>query len=368
MNFASQRYFVLSSKRFFHSLEHALVSFALTAPLMMLSACSSTPTTSHSPSDSPMSADSSSRATSNATKGKAAKFALIINGSPTDKSWNQQAVKATQALKAKGMDVAVSESVSPADAERVLRQYAEAGYGTIVAHSFNYGDAVFKVAKEFPNVNFAWAGGINKTAANVADYDQPFYQGAYLVGLIGAKLSKTGKLGALYGFDIPVCHSMGEAMLAGAKTVRPDATLTSAAVGNWDDVAKAKEAALSQAETGVDFWIGCGQGPTIGQIEAAKTKGGYATSYVGDMSSLGPQVVALNLLWKIEPLFSKMIEDIQAKKFANRYYKLGVADGVIDVEAAPGFKNKLTREQADALKTTRAKIASGELTVPFVPK
>jgi basic membrane protein A and related proteins len=353
----------MNPKSFLQTFEQTLASLVFVTPLMLMVACTSTPTTStsQSPSTSPA-------ASSPTAEAKVAKFALIINGPPTDKSWNQRAVEASQTLKAKGVDVAVSESVSPADIERVLRQYAEAGYGTIVAHSFNYGDAVFKVAKEFPNVNFAWAGGINKTAANVADYDQPFYEGAYLVGQVGAKLSKTGKLGALYGFDIPVCHSMGEAMLAGAKTVRPDATLTSAAVGNWDDVAKAKEAALSQAETGVDFWIGCGQGPTIGQIEAAKAKGGYTTSYVGDMSPLGPQVVAVNLLWNMEPLFNKMVEDTKTKTFTNQYYRMGIAEGAISVDVAPGFKNKLTNDQTQALEATRAKIASGELKVPFVPK
>ena len=349
----------MASKQFLRSVHHFLTPLILATPLLILGACGSTPT-----SQSPTTPASPA---ANA-EGKVGRFALIMNGPPTDKSWNQRAYEAAQALKAKGVDVVVSESISPADVERVLRQYAEAGYSPIVAHSFNYGDAVFKVAKEFPNINFAWAGGINKTGTNVADFDQPFYQGAYLVGLIGGKLSKTGKLGALYGFDIPVCHAMGEAMLAGAKTVRPDATLTDAAVGNWDDVAKAKEAALSQAETGVDFWIGCGQGPTLGQIEAAKTKGGFATSYVGDMSSIEPNVVASNLLWNMEPLFSRMIEDTQAKKFTNQFYKMGVAEGVINVEVNPAFKDKLTSEQLKAIEEARTKIASGELKVPFVPK
>ncbi|BAU12297.1 Tat (twin-arginine translocation) pathway signal sequence/basic membrane protein [Leptolyngbya sp. NIES-3755] len=353
----------MASQQFLQAITQKFTLLTLAVPLLVLSGCSSAPTTSQAPT-----ATVSPASTSSNPNGKAARFALIMNGPPTDKSWNQRAYEAAQALKAKGTDVVVSESISPADVERVLRQYAEAGYSPIVAHSFNYGDAVFKVAKEFPNINFAWAGGINKTAANVADYDQPFYQGAYLVGLIGGKLSKTGKLGALYGFDIPVCHAMGEAMLAGAKTVRPDATLTDAAVGNWDDVAKAKEAALSQAETGVDFWIGCGQGPTLGQIEAAKTKGGFATGYVGDMSSIEPKVVASNLVWNMEPLFTRMIEDTKAQKFNSQFYKMAVAEGVIDVEVTQAFKDKLTPEQIKAIEATRAKIASGELKVPFVPK
>ncbi len=339
-----------------------LSGLLLTAPLVALVACTA-PTTTQSPAPTTPTSPANS-----AAEGKGEKFALIINGPPTDKSWNQRAFEAAQAMKAKGMDVIVSESVSNADIEKVLRQHAEAGYTTIVAHSFNYGDAVFKVAKEFPNVNFAWAGGIGKTGSNVADYDQPFYEGAYLVGLVAGKLSKAGKLGALYGFDIPVCHSMGEAMLAGAKTIKPDATLKSAAVGNWDDVAKAKEAALSQAETGVDFWIGCGQGPTIGQIEAAKTKGGYATSYVGDMSSLGDTVVVSNLLWEMEPLFTRMVDDTKTGKFANQYYKMGVADKVIKVEINPAFKEKVGNDTIKLLEDTTAKIASGQLKVPFVPK
>jgi len=351
--------------KLFHTVERSLLSLFVIAPLMGLVACGPTSTTSQAPSPE---ASSSPVAGSPSTEAKGGKFALIINGPPTDKSWNQRAYEAAQAMKAKGIDVAVSESVSNADAERVLRQYAEGGYTTIVAHSFNYGDAVFKVAKEYPKINFAYAGGIGKVTDNVADYDQPFYEGAYLVGLVGSKLSKSGKFGALYGFDIPVCHAMGEAMLAGAKTVNPKATLTSAATGNWDDVAKAKEATLSQAETGVDFWIGCGQGPTIGQIEAAKLKRGYATSYVGDMSSLGKDVVAVNLLWNMEPLFTKMVADTQASKFAKQFYKLGIAEGVIKVEVTPALKEKVGAEQIKLLEETTAKIVAGTLKVPFVPK
>ncbi len=346
-------------------LRRSVLSLLLVTPVMVLAACGPTPTTTESPSPA---TGSSPAASSPSTEGKAGKFALILNGPPTDKSWNQRAYEAALALKAKGVDVVISESVPPGDSERVLRQYAEAGYSPIVAHSFNYGDPVFKVAKEYPKINFAYAGGIGKVTENVADYDQPFYQGAYLVGIVGAKLSKTGKFGALYGFDIPVCHAMGEAMLAGAKTINPKATLTSAATGNWDDVAKAKEAALSQAETGVDFWIGCGQGPTIGQFEAAKTKGGFATSYVGDMSSLAPDVVAVNLLWDMEPLFMKMIEDTKDGKYASQFYKLGVADGVIKVEVNPAFKDKVGADQIKLIEETTKKISTGEVKVPFVGK
>lgn len=351
----------LFSRRHLH---HTLIGLSLTLPLLAIAACSP----GSAPADGADSAETTETAADPAPESDTPRMAIVLSGSSTDQSWDQAAFEAGEALKAQGVEVAVSEAVDPADVAAVLRQYAEQGYDLIVAHSFSYQDAVFEVAEEFPDVNFAWAGGIGETSENVADYDQPFYQGAYLIGLVAAKLSETGKLGALYGFDIPVCHAMGEAMLAGAQQVRPDATLTSAAVGDWYDVAKAKEAALSQAETGVDFWIGCGQGPTLGQIEAAKESGGYATGYVGDMSSLGPEVVASNLIWNMEPLFQQMLNDTAAGSFADQFYKLAVPEGVIQVDVPAEFQDEVGEDVIKAIDETKAQIAAGEVEVPFVPQ
>ena len=68
---------------------------------------------------------------------------------------------------------------------------------------------------------------------------------------------------------------MGEAFLAGAQLVNPDAKLPTTAVGVWEDVAAAKEPALAQADAGVDFWIECGENPALGAIESAKERCGY---------------------------------------------------------------------------------------------
>lgn len=349
----------MTTRLFPRTLTRSLWAIAAAVPLLTLAACGpgSAPTDTADTTEAPA-----------PTAADGPRLALVLSGSSTDQSWDQAAFESGQTLRAEGVDVAVSEAVDPANVAAVMRQYAEQGYDLIVAHSFSYQDAVFQVAQEFPEVNFAWAGGINGTAANVADYDQPFYQGAYLVGLVAAQLSETGRLGALYGFDIPVCRAMGEAMLAGAQSVRPDATLTSAAVGDWFDVARAKEAALSQAETGVDYWIGCGQGPTLGQIEAAKEVNGFATSYVGDMASLGPDVVAANLLWNMAPLFRQMLEDTAAGTFADQFYAMGIPEDVIRVEVTPAFEDEVGAETIAAINSTKADIAAGTKEVPFAPQ
>jgi basic membrane protein A len=295
--------------------------------------------------------------------------ALIMIGPKDDNSWAEAAYTALQAQESAGIPTAFSESVSDADVARVMREYVDEGYDVIIAHSFSYQDAVFEVAEEAPEVNFAWAGGIHSTGANVADYDQPFYEPSYLVGILAGYMSESGNLGALYGFDIPVCHAMGEAMLAGAKTINPDITLTAGAVGDWGDVAAAKEAALAQVDTaGVDFWIGCGEGPTLGTIEAAKEVAGYATGYVGDMSELGPDVVLVSIVWNMTPIFDGMYNKTADGTFDNEWLAFGVADGALDIVINPGLVGSVPQEALDAIEEAKTAITDGSLVVPFVPE
>jgi basic membrane protein A len=295
-------------------------------------------------------------------------MALILGAQKDDHSWNEAAYNSLMALKGQGVRVAYSEKVAEADAARIMRDYIAQGYDIIIAHSFTYQDAVFQVATEYPNVNFGWPGGIKGTAKNVADYDQPFYEPAYLVGILAAYVSKTGSIGALYGFDIPVCHAMGEAFLAGAQSIKPDMKLTVTAVGSFDDVALAKEAALAQADTaGVDFWVECGEGPSLGAIEAAREKGGYVTGYVGDMSALGPDVVLSSIVWNLAPLFQQMYDQTAAGTFDNPWIQLGIKDGAFDVPINPALSSVVPAEATTKINEAIAAIKDGTLVVPYIP-
>ena len=295
--------------------------------------------------------------------------ALVLIGPKDDNSWAEAAYTALQGLDGQGIPTAFSESVSDGDVARVMREYVDEGYDVIIAHSFSYWDATFEVAAEAPEVNFAWAGGIQETAENVGDYDQPFYEPSYLVGILAGYMSASGNLGALYGFDIPVCHAMGEAMLAGARTVNPDATLTAGAVGDWVDVAAAKEAALAQVDiAGVDFWLGCGEGPTLGTIEAAKEVNGYATGYVGDMSELAPDVVLASIVWNMTPIIETMYNKTVDGTFDNEWMAFGVSDGALNVVINPALADQIPEEAVDAIEEARTAIIDGSLQVLFIPE
>ena len=298
------------------------------------------------------------------------KMAILLSGTVDDLSWNYQMQQAAQKLAAeRGIELDISEKVPPAEAERVIREYADNGFNFIITHSFGYGEALFKVAEEYPDVVFAWPGGIERTAENIADYNQPFYQAAYLMGIMAGGMSESGILSFLAGFDIPVCHSMMEAFKLGAQETNPDAEVLYTFTGDWVDVAKAKEAVLAHFDVGADYVASCGFGPTQGAIEAAQDREGFASSYVGDMSSIAPDTVALSMVWDLYPLLSLMVDDIEAGNFKpGKFYDLGVAEDALTVEINPALADQVPAEAQEKAESVRQSIIDGSFEVPYVPQ
>jgi basic membrane lipoprotein Med (substrate-binding protein (PBP1-ABC) superfamily) len=295
-------------------------------------------------------------------------LAIILSGQVNDYSWNQAAYDGAEKLEAEGVigGFAYQESVADADVERAARAYAEDGYDVVVAHSFNYGEAVKALAPDYPDVLFAYAGGFGDSTENVADYAQPFHETAYLQGILTAGLARNDVVAGAAGFDIPVCKNMFERFLDGAKLVNPDADGTYVAVGDWNDVQKGKETALGQVDAGAEMFIGCGQGPTLGQIEAAKEEGGYVTGYVGDMTELAPDVVLTSTVWRLDEVFAEMVADAAAGEVnPAEYYEITFAEGGMDIAINPELEGSIDPAAMEIYEAEMAKMRSGELTVPF---
>lgn len=296
-------------------------------------------------------------------------MAIVLSGQVNDHSWNQAAYDGAETLKADGViaDFAYQEDVADADVERAVRAYAEEGYDVVVAHSFNYGEAVKALAPDYPDTLFAYAGGFGDSTENVADYAQPFHETAYLQGILGAGLSENGVVAGAAGFDIPVCKSMFEAYLLGAQLVIPEATGTYVAVGDWNDVQLGKETALGQVDGDADMFIGCGQGPTLGQIEAAKeTPGSTVVGYVNDMTELGPEVVLTSTIWRLDTVFEAMVADAVAGEVnPAAYYEFTFAEDGMDIAINEALAEGIPDDVMAIYEAELEKVKSGDFVVPF---
>ena len=173
-----------------------------------------------------------------------------------------------------------------ADAERVIRQLAVDGNQLIFTTSFGYMDPTIKVAKMFPKVHFVHATGY-KTAANVGTYQTRFYEGAYLLGIIAGKMTKSNVLGFVGSFPVPEVVRNIDAYTLGAKSVNPKITTKVVWVNTWYDPGKERQAAETLVAQGADMLAQNTDSPAV--VQVAQEKGVHAFGWDSDMAKYGPK-------------------------------------------------------------------------------
>ena len=99
-----------------------------------------------------------------AAKAEPFKAGFVYVGPVGDHGWtyrHNEGRKAVEAALGDKVKTTYVESVKEgADAERVIRQLAASGHGIIFTTSFGYMNPTVKVAKQFPNVKFEHATGL----------------------------------------------------------------------------------------------------------------------------------------------------------------------------------------------------------------
>ena len=155
------------------------------------------------------------------------KVAFVYVGPVADGGWSQEhnlgRLAAEREFGPKIETTYVESVPETADAERVIRQLAAKDYGLIFTTSFGYMEPTLKVAKLFPKTRFEHATGY-KTAANVVTYQARFYEGAYLLGVLAGRMTKTNTLGFVGSFPIAEVIRNINAFTLGAKSVNPRST------------------------------------------------------------------------------------------------------------------------------------------------
>lgn len=218
------------------------------------------------------------------------KVAFVYVGPIGDGGWSYQHDLGRQALeKALGPKIKTTyvESVAEgADAERVIRRLAASGNSLIFTTSFGFMESTLKVAKQFPKVHFEHATGY-KTAANVSAYESRFYEGAYLLGVLAGKMTKSNSLGFIGSHPIPEVIRNINAFTLGARSVNPKAQTKVIWVDAWYDPGKERQAAETLIAQGADVLGQNTDSPAAMQV--AQEKGKYAFGWDSDMQKYGPK-------------------------------------------------------------------------------
>ncbi len=195
-------------------------------------------------------------------------------GGKFDKSFNEAAYRGLQQYKKEtGKSALEFEITNETQREQAMRRMAERGANPIVATGFSQGSPVEKVSKEFPKINFTVIDTV-VDRPNVQSVLFKEQEGSFLVGMIAALTSKTGKVGFIGGMDIPLIRKFVCGYEQGAKYADPKAEVFVNMVGTtgaaWNDPARGGELARAQFAKGADVICAAAGGTGMGVYQAAK--------------------------------------------------------------------------------------------------
>ncbi len=306
-----------------------------------------------------------------AAAGEVRKIAVMTPEDGTDFGWNQQGVEGAKAAAAKhGIEIEVAEGLGYGDIRPVLRELAAEGIDLIIAHASGYNTAAPEVAKQFkvPVAVVDTPGA--RTEGLVADYTVAAQEGAYLAGMLAAKMTRTGTLGIVVSGEPPSWNIQSAGFALGARAVRPDVAIRYAVIGPaaYADVAGGKRVTASVIASGADIVFGQGNGSSFGMIQAVETTkavdGGKAwfIDVIGDKTAIDKGHLLSSVLWDFAPIFSRMIEDIGNGTYGTTNYDIGLSGGAIDLLKTRHIPDGVWSD----IVAARAAIINGGIEVPSI--
>jgi basic membrane protein A len=297
------------------------------------------------------------------------KAAVLLPGSINDQSWNAQGYSGLLKLKEMGWDTAYSENVQPADMAEALRDYAKRGYTLIIGHTGRFLSPMELVGPKFPKTTFIVGSGNMGSGKNVASIDFDNTQFGYLIGVLAAKMNKTGKIGSVNGLEgLPNVVAQVGAYRKGAKSVNPSIEIKVIYVQDMEDAAAAKEAALSLIAWGADYLSGKLNAGQLGIIQAAKEKGIHANGRSLEDTAIAPETVLTNIVEKWGEMYGAAANEAKAGTLGGKFELYGLnSKGCTGAELQYDKERELNpavpAEVADALQAVKKQFASGELKV-----
>ena len=301
------------------------------------------------------------------------KVGMLLPGSIRDQGWNALAHDGLKAIEAElGAEIDYVESLTPEAWEADFRAYAMDGYRLIFGHGYEYQEAAIAVAQDYPEIVFITsAGASGAIRENVSSIVFRLEQASYLLGVIAGMMTQTDKIGTIGGQDLPSGRSVFIAFEGGVKSVSPDAVVQRTYVGDWENIAKARELALAQIEEGVDFIFHNANEAGLGVFEAVviaqdSGKTVYAFGANRDQSAVSPRAVLANAV--ITPkAYLQLATAVKNGTFESKLHIFTMeTDGAIALTYNPELQDQVPEDVQKRVSEAQAKILAGELEVPQI--
>jgi basic membrane protein A and related proteins len=283
-------------------------------------------------------------------------------GGKFDKSFNEAAYNGAERFKKETKTQYLEfEVTNPTQREQAIRRMAERGANPIIGIGFSQADAITKLAKEFPKLNFAIIDMV-VDLPNVQSVVFNEHEGSFLVGMMAAQASKTGKVGFVGGMDIPLIRKFQCGYEQGAKFSNPKvetfANMTGTTGAAWNDPARGGELAKAQMAKGADVIFAAAGGTGMGVYQAAKDAGKLAIGVDSNQNHLQPGTMLTSMVKRVDTAVYNVM-----KKHTPGISALGLKEGGVDYAMDKNNANLVSADMKKKVDAAKADIISGKIKV-----
>jgi basic membrane protein A len=307
-------------------------------------------------------------AAASAVQAQDANPAVIFDlGGKFDRSFNQASYEGAERFKEEtGIEYEEFELQNDAQREQALRRFAERGHNPVVVAGFSYGSAMETVAPEFPDTQFAIIDMV-VDQPNVRSVVFNEHEGSYLVGVLAAMASKSGKVGFVGGMDIPLIQKFACGYVQGVKATNPDAevfqNMTGTTGAAWNDPVRGGELARSQIDQGADVIYHAAGGTGIGVLQAAADAGALGIGVDSNQNYIHPGQVLTSMLKRVDNAVYDAMMDVNNGEWSSGVEVMGLAEDGVGYALDENNAELVTEEMQAAVEDAKAKIISGEIEV-----
>ena len=292
------------------------------------------------------------------------KVGLLTPGSINDGGWNAIAYEGLQKIKTDlGAEVAHQETKTPPEFIEGFRSFGEKGFDLAFGHGFEYQEAAKQAGSQYPKTVFITSSG-NTVAPNVSPMRFQIEEVTYLLGVIAARESKTGKAGLVGGINLPSIASSFQAFKAGAQSVNPKFEVKEIYTGNFDDLGAAKVATLSLINAGCDFIFHQANEAGRGVFQACSERKVRCFGANKNQTELAPDVIVASAVVDIPAAFLEMAKIVKEKRFKPGAQHFGLNEGTIRLEWNDALKPSISAATVTEVDRLLQDIKSGKVHVP----
>lgn len=236
----------------------------------------------------------------------------------------------------------------------------------VVAVGWEFADGLIAVAPELPDTKFIYVDETVENVSNIYNIKYAQNEGSFLVGYIAAKLSQTGKVGAVGGADGATINDFIAGYKQGALYANPACIVEVNYAEDYEDPAKGKECALTLFGKGCDIVFQIAGKTGEGVFEAAAEQGKYAIGVDSDQKYINPDVIVCSMIKKVgDSIYDTVAAFINEDTWkGGTTWVAGMESGLIDVGyGEEGSTQQISAELKAEVEALKQKIISGEITV-----